>query len=100
MRRLDAFLRQPGGDQLLPVGFDEIEEYFLWQITMSGCARREEEKWIFLAHGIRVFDFVEQAGSVRELRFEFRPHFFTDLEAASLNPRTDGCLHIPRTAAK
>src|SRR5579872_599392 len=67
---------------------------------MSGCTRREEEQRIFLAYGVGIFYLMEQTGAVRELSFELGSHLFADLEAATLNPRTNSGFHISRPAAE
>jgi hypothetical protein len=99
-RRFDALCRNAHSQQLLPVGFHQIEENLLGQLAVAGGSRRKKQHGIFFAHRIGLFDFTEQLRRIPELRLELGTNFFTHFITAAVNARTDRGLEITSPAAE
>jgi hypothetical protein len=99
-RGVDVLLEDTGGEQLLAVGFDQIQKNLDWKFAVSGSARGEEEQRIFFADRVGFLHFVKQAGGVGELRFEFGANVFSDRVAAVVDAGADGGFEVARASAE
>lgn len=97
---MNILFRHPGIEQLPAIGFDQVEKNLNGKIAVPGGARREKQHGIFFAHGVRLFDLVEERPGVGELGFEVLAHFFTDRIAAVVNAGTDCSFEIARVATE
>ncbi len=99
-RSLDIFLGHSRRDQLLAIRFDQIEKDSFGQLTVPRCTSSKKQQGVFFPHGIGVFHFTEQGGSIGELRFELRSDLFANFIAAALDSRSDRSPNVPRATAK
>jgi hypothetical protein len=81
---------ETGVEELMAVGFPEVEVDLRAEVGVAGGAGGEEEHGVFFADGIGVVDLGEEAGRIGELTFELVANFFSDGKAAGADGGADG----------
>jgi len=83
-------------NELTAIGLHQIKKSPLGKIAVSGRPSGEEEQRVLFPDRVGFFGLTKQFGRVGKLGFELFAYFRTDLIAAAVNSRTNGCFDIAR----
>ena len=91
---------EAGVEELVVVGFPEVEVDLRTEVGVAGSASGKEKHGIFFANGVGVVDLGEQLRSVGELTFERVADLLADGEAAGTDGWSDGGDEVLGTGAE